>query len=204
MKKSILIVAVSFSISLISSSLFAQTPQKSTTPATPAPKTTMPVTPTPAVTTPAVKDTSAKDATATIEDVASLTTFASAIKAANLEAELKGAGPFTVFAPDNTAFNTISKGKLDSLLKDPVKLPVAVNVYVVAGKYGKTDLIKAYVAGKGTATLKTVDGQTLSIGVKDKKLQLTDSQGNTAQVTSFDTPVTNGVIHGINGVLMYK
>lgn len=191
MKKSILIVAVSFSIGLISNGLFAQT----------QPKPTAPVA---AATTPAVKDTSAKDATATIEDVASLTTFASAIKAANLEAEIKGPGPFTVFAPDNDAFNTISKGRLDSLMKDPAKLPVAVNVYVVAGKYGKADLIKALVAGKGAATLKTVDGQTLTVGVKNKKVQLTDSQGNTAQITSFDTPVTNGVIHGINGVLMYK
>ena len=55
-----------------------------------------------------------------------------------------------------------------------------------------------------TATLKTVDGQTLTIAVVNKKVQIKDAHGNTAEITSFDTPATNGVIHGVNGVLMAK
>jgi len=191
MKKSILIVTVTILTGLLSNNLFAQT-----TPTTTPPSTTA---------TPAAKpDTSAKDIQATLADVADLTSLTAAVKAANLDASLKAAGPFTVFAPNNAAFSSIPKTRLDSLMKDPVKLATLVNAHVIAGKYDKAALIKAIVAGKGTTTLKTVDGQTITVGVANKKLQLKDSQGNTAEVTSFDTPATNGVIHGVNGVLMYK
>ncbi len=193
MKKSILIVAATLSIGLLTNNVFAQTQ-----PATPAPTTA------PAQTAPAAKADSVKDIDATIANVADLSSLTADIKAANLDANLKGAGPFTVFAPDNAAFSAIPKTALDSLAKDPVKLATLVNAHVVAGTYDKKGIIKALTNATRTATLKTVDGQTLTISVVNKKVQIKDAHGNTAEITSFDTPATNGVIHGVNGVLMAK
>jgi len=200
MKKSILIAAVLIG-GLCLNNLFAQTMPRDT-----AKKSSTTTVPTPTTTNmaPAKSDSTAKDVQATLANVADLTSFVAAIKAASLEVTLQGPGPFTVFAPDNTAFSSIPKTRLDSLMKDPVKLATLVKAHVVAGRYDKAALIKALTAGKGTATLKTIDGQTLNISVKEKKLTITDAQGNVAQVTSFDTPCTNGLIDGINGVLMYK
>ncbi|ASU35280.1 fasciclin domain-containing protein [Mucilaginibacter xinganensis] len=219
MKKSFLIIAAAISIGLVSNNVFAQTQptqpkpmptqpaptqpaptQPAPTPAQPPQTTTQP----PATATPGAKADSVKDIQATLANVADLSTLVGAIKAANLDATLQGAGPFTVFAPGNAAFAALPKAKLDSLMKDPTKLAALVKGHVIAGKFDKAAIIKALTNATKTATLKTVDGQTITIAVVDKKLQLKDAQGNTAEVTSFDTPASNGVIHGINGVLMTK
>ncbi|MCR8556077.1 fasciclin domain-containing protein [Mucilaginibacter sp. BJC16-A38] len=222
MKKSILILAAGLSIGLLSNNVFAQTqPQPTPTPTQPTPMptptptqptptqpvpnpnptpTTQPATPQPT----AAKADSVKDLQATIANVADLSTLTSAVKAANADATLKGAGPYTLFAPDNAAFSAIPKTKLDSLMKDPVKLGALVKAHVVVGKYDKAGIIKALTNASRTATLKTVDGQTITIAVVNKKVQLKDAQGNTAEITSFDTPATNGIIDGVNGVLMSK
>lgn len=192
MKKSILMIAVAVGLS---STLFAQTKMGDTTKKTTTTTTT--------TTAPAAPD-STKDVVATLANIADETTLVTAIKAANLETDLKGPGPFTVLAPSNEDFNNIPKGKLDSLMKDPVKLGTTLKAHVIAGRYDKTALIKALTAGKGTAALKTIDGQTLTLSVKDKKLAITDAQGNVVEVTSFDTPTANGLIDGVNGVLMVK
>lgn len=191
MRKSILIAAATLTIGLFSNNLFAQTMQRDT-----ANKTATNAT--------AARDTSAKDIVSTLGNVAEETTLVAGVKAANLETDLKGPGPFTVLAPNNDAFAAVSKTKLDSLMKDPTKLAVTLKAHVIAGKYDKAALIKALVDGKGKASLKTIDGQTLTLSVKDKKLAITDAQGTTVQVTSFDTPCTNGLIDGVNGVLMSK
>ena len=197
MKKSILITAAAITISLVSNSLFAQTMSRDSAKKVATSTTTT-------TTTTKTDTTSVKDVAATIENVADLSTLTTAIKTANLETPLKGAGPFTVLAPDNTAFSTIPKTKMDSLMKDPVALGTVLKGHVIAGKYDKTALIKALTDGKGKATLKTIDGQTLILSVKDKKLAITDAKGTTVEVTSFDTPFTNGLIDGINGVLDAK
>jgi len=191
MKKSIVFVTA-VAIGLMSTNVFAQT-----TPTTPT-------TPPAATAAPAAATDSVKDVQATLANVADLSTLVADIKAANVDATLKGAGPFTVFAPDNTAFNAVPKEKLDSLMKDPVKLAKLVNAHVVAGKYDKAAIIKLLTNAQRSGTVKTVDGQTLTIAVVNKKVQITDADGNSAQITSFDTPATNGVIHGVSGVLMYK
>jgi uncharacterized surface protein with fasciclin (FAS1) repeats len=191
MRKSILIAAATLTIGLFSNNLFAQTMQRDT-----ANKTTTNGT--------AARDTSAKDIVSTLGNVAEETTLVADVKAANLETDLKGPGPFTVLAPNNDAFAAVSKTRLDSLMKDPTKLAVTLKAHVIAGKYDKATLIKALVDGKGKASLKTIDGQTLTLSVKNKKLAITDAQGTTVEVTSFDTPCTNGLIDGVNGVLMSK
>ncbi len=187
--------AATVAIGLFSNSLFAQSMHKDTTPKTAATTGT--------ATTAATPD-STKDIVATLSNVADESTLVAGIKAANLDADLKGPGPFTILAPNNDDFNNLPKTKLDSLMKDPNKLATTLKAHVIAGKYDKAALIKALIAGKGTAMLKTIDGQTLTLSVKDKKLAITDPQGTVVEVTSFDTPAANGIIDGVNGVLMSK
>lgn len=196
MKKSILIAAISLSAGLTSEKLFAQTQQRDTAKSTTTTTTKSTSSTSGSITAPT------SDIVTTIDGNIDYSTLAVALKAANLETTLKGKGPFTVFAPNNVAFSNIPKSKLDSLLKDPVKLAAVLKGHVVTGNYDKASVIKALSAGKGTAILKTVEGQTLTLSVNDKKnLELTDSQGNKALVTSFNMMGTNGVAHGINAVL---
>lgn len=224
MKKLILTAIAVLSIGLLSNNLYAQTKPRDTTKKTlprdtikrplPIPadtiKKVVPVdttkkTTTTTTTTTVTKDTTTvKDIVATLANVAEESTLVAAIKTANLETELKGPGPFTVLAPNNGAFDAIPKGKLDSLMKDPTKAATILRGHIIAGKYDKAALIKALTDGKGKATLKTMDGQTLTLSVVNKKLAITDAHGTVVEVTSFDTPATNGIIDGINGVLMTK
>jgi len=127
--------------------------------------------------------------------------MAIAVRAANLGATLKGAGPFTVFAPNTIAFSNIPSDKLDALMKDPAALATVLKGHIVTGKYDKAAILAALRA-TGKATLKTLDGQTLTLGVNEaKNLILTDAQGNTVKVVAFDILGSNGVIIGVDGIL---
>ena len=152
----------------------------------------------------AAQDTSAKDLTATLASASDFSMLSTALKATGLDASLKGAGPFTIFAPNNDDFNALPKSTLDSLMKDPVRLAVVLKAHVISGKFDKGAIIKALVAGKGKATLTTIGGETLVVSVKDKKLVITGPKGTVVEVITFDVPCTNGVIHIINGVLLTK
>ena len=130
---------------------------------------------------------------------------AAAVKSAGLDATLKTGGPYTIFAPNNAAFNKLPAGKLDSLTKDPAKWGAFLKGHVVNGKYTKADIIKALTDGKGKASLTTIDGQTLALSVSpNKTLQLTNAAGNSAEVSLYDLIGTNGVVNGINAVLLPK
>ncbi|MGV3705991.1 MAG: fasciclin domain-containing protein [Arcticibacter sp.] len=129
--------------------------------------------------------------------------LATAIKNAGLESTLKGAGPFTVFAPSDQAFASVPAG--DSLLTQQPKLAATLKNHIVNGKYSKDDIIKALTAGKGVATLNTIDGSTVTLKVNENKnLELSDAAGNKALVTVFDVEGTNGTVHVINNVLVPK
>lgn len=144
----------------------------------------------------------ASDVVGALASNADYSTALTAVKAAGLDSALKTGGPYTIFAPNNIAFDNLGKGKLDSLEKDPVKLAAILKGHVVTGKYAKADIIKALNAGKGKATLTTLDGQTLTLSIKDSKLQLTNTAGSSAQVTLYDLIGANGVVNGINGILL--
>ncbi len=181
MKKPVLIITALLAFSLFSSTLFAQAPA------------------------PAAAPQASGDVVASLTSSDNYTALSIAIRAAGLSTTLEGAGPFTIFAPTNEAFGKLSSTKLDSLVKDNAKLATALKFHVVSGKYTKADLIKALGASKDRkTTLKTLDGETLTLSVVGGKLQLADAHGNTALVTSFDLPATNGVIHGLNGLLLSK
>ena len=188
MKKSILIVAASLAITLSSTAVFAQTAPAA--PAAPAAATAAPQ--------------GGGDAVASLTSSDTYTAFSIAVRAAGIAETLEGAGPFTIFAPTNEAFGKIPSAQLDALMKDPAKLAALLKGHVVSGKLMKADVIKALTTGKGKATLKTLDGQDLTLSVAGGKLQLADAAGNTALVTAFDLAASNGVIHGLNGVLVGK
>lgn len=182
MKRPILVVAALLTISLFTNRVFAQT--------APAPA-------------PAAQG--GGDVVASLTSSDNYTALSIAIRAANLNTTLEGAGPFTIFAPTNEAIGKLSSGKLDSLFKDPTKLATVLKFHVVSGKYMKADIIKALGASKDRKTvLKTLDGENLTLSVANGKLQLADDHGNTALVTAFDLGATNGVIHGLSGVLVAK
>lgn len=193
MKKSVLIAVASLAIGFLSNKAIAQT-QDTTK------KDTAKTTAAPAATSTAAASGDVVGVMATSTNYAPM---ALAIKSAQLDPTLQAPGPFTIFAPNDVAFSKLPKAQFDALMKDPAKFAPILKYHVVAGKYTKTDIIKALGAGKGKADLKTIDGQTLHLSVNDKSnLQITDAKGNAVLVTAFDTQASNGVVHGINGVMM--
>lgn len=132
------------------------------------------------------------------------TTLVAAVKAAGLMETLQSAGPFTVFAPTNTAFDKLPKGTVETLLKpENLKMLQTILTYhVVAGKMNAADIVKAIKMGNGKATLKTVSGGTLTAWMKGSKLYITDEKGGMAEVTIADVNQSNGVIHVIDTVVL--
>ena len=132
------------------------------------------------------------------------TTLVAAVKAAGLVETLKGAGPFTVFAPTNAAFAALPAGTVDTLLKPESKptLTKVLTYHVVAGKYDAAALSKMIADGKGMASLKTVAGGPLTARASGNAVMVTDEKGGTATVTIADVYQSNGVIHVVDKVLL--
>ncbi len=119
----------------------------------------------------------------------SFTTLVAAVKAAGLVDTLKGAGPFTVFAPTDDAFKKLPAGTVEGLLADVPKLTQVLTYHVVPGAVMSSDIT-------GPISPATVQGGTLKID---------PSQGvkvNDATVTQADIKADNGVIHAIDTVLL--
>jgi uncharacterized surface protein with fasciclin (FAS1) repeats len=131
-------------------------------------------------------------------------TLVAAVKAAGLVPTLESAGPFTVFAPTNEAFDKLPAGTVATLLKPENKatLTKILTYHVVAGRVTAAELVGLIKKGNGKAELKTVEGGTLTASLKGKKVILTDEKGGMATVTIADVFQSNGVIHVINAVLM--
>ncbi len=132
------------------------------------------------------------------------TTLVAAMKAAGLVDTLQGAGPFTVFAPTNAAFQKLPAGTADTLLKAENKptLTKVLTYHVVAGRLSSADLKKQIEAGKGSATLRTVSGGTLWAMMRGNDIALKDEKGGMAMVTQANVFQSNGVIHVIDTVVL--
>jgi len=132
------------------------------------------------------------------------TTLVAAVKAAGLVDTLKSAGPFTVFAPTNAAFDQLPAGTVDTLLKPENKamLTKVLTYHVVAGKYDSQALAKLIKKGKGKAWLKTVSGGTLTVWMDGNSIVIQDEKGGKSTVTTADVYQSNGVIHVVNAVLL--
>ncbi|RYY90556.1 MAG: fasciclin domain-containing protein [Chitinophagaceae bacterium] len=122
------------------------------------------------------------------------TTLVSAVQAAGLAETLSGAGPFTVFAPTNEAFNKLPAGTVEGLVKpeNKTKLTNILTYHVVAGSLRAADL-------KDGQKLKTVQGEELTVTIKDGMVMI-----DGARVTIPDVISSNGVTHVIDAVLMPK
>ncbi len=145
-----------------------------------------------------------------IVDVASTSkdhaTLVAAVKAADLVNTLKGEGPFTVFAPTNTAFDALPEGTLASLLQPEAKgkLSAILTYHVVAGTFTAAAISEAIKENSGSYAISTVGGGTLTAKIKDGKVVLIDENGGMATVTATDLEATNGVIHVIDAVVLPK
>lgn len=135
-----------------------------------------------------------------------LSTLVAAVKAAGLVDTLSGKGPFTVFAPANEAFEKLPAGTVDTLLKpeNKAKLTKLLTYHVVSGTYTSTQLTAAARSHGGTSTLKTVQGEPLTVKLQDGKVWVIDAKGGKASVTTADVMQSNGVVHVVDSVLMPK
>ncbi len=142
----------------------------------------------------ATKQQAQKDIVDTAVAAGSFKTLAAAIQAAGLVDTLKGSGPFTVFAPTDESFAKLPAGTLEELLKpeNTGKLASILTYHVVPG-----EVLAAQVTKLNWA--KTVNGQSLTISVKDGKVMV-----DNAQVTKTDILCSNGVIHVIDSVVLPK
>ncbi|MBD2016367.1 fasciclin domain-containing protein [Microcoleus sp. FACHB-53] len=119
----------------------------------------------------------------------SFKTLVAAVQAAGLVDTLKGAGPFTVFAPTDEAFSKLPAGTVDSLLKDIPQLTKILTYHVVSGKVLSSDVVKL---DKAT----TVQGSDVKIDASN------GVKVNDATVVTPDVEADNGVIHVIDSVLL--
>lgn len=133
-------------------------------------------------------------------------TLVAAVKAAGLVETLSGKGPFTVFAPTNSAFAKLPEGTVESLLKPENKatLQAILTYHVVAGNLDSKAVVQAIKAGKGSATLTTVQGGKLVGSLDGANVILTDEKGNKSTITAVDIFSSNGVIHVIDSVVLPK
>ena len=137
-----------------------------------------------------------KDIVDTAVAAGSFKTLAAALQAAGLVETLKGKGPFTVFAPTDAAFAKLPKGTVEDLLKpeNKAKLTAILTYHVVPG-----NVMAAQVVTMNGAEVKTVNGQTVKIGVMGGKVTV-----NGANVVTTDVKASNGVIHVIDSVILPK
>ncbi len=131
-------------------------------------------------------------------------TLVTAVKAADLVETLSGPGPFTVFAPTDDAFAKLPDGTVATLVKPENKamLTKILTYHAVSGKVTAAALIEMIQAGNGTATVKTLAGETLTARIVDGAVVITDAKGGTATVTATDVMTSNGIIHVTDGVFL--
>jgi uncharacterized surface protein with fasciclin (FAS1) repeats len=130
----------------------------------------------------------AADIVDTAVSAGSFKTLVAAVQQAGLVDTLKGAGPFTVFAPTDEAFAKIPKAQLDALLQDKDKLAKVLTYHVVPAKVMAADV----KAGK----VPTVQGSQLTVSTQG------GVSVDRAKVVKTDVVASNGVIHVIDTVLM--
>jgi uncharacterized surface protein with fasciclin (FAS1) repeats len=137
-------------------------------------------------------DVSQKDVVKVAMSSKDHTTLVAAVKQADLVTSLSNAGPFTVFAPTNAAFDKLPAGTVDGLMKDDKK----ADLQDILQYHVTTSSLKAEFLTDGM-TIGMVNGGNLSVSVKDGKIVL---NGTATIVASI--PASNGMVHLIDGVLL--
>ena len=132
------------------------------------------------------------DIMTTVNAAGNLKTFSKAIADAGLTETLKGAGPFTVFAPSDEAFAKLPPGRLAALMKDKSALKEVLLYHIITGNLSAADIAK--LNGKSRKTAEGGDAKIMTMG--------TGIMVNNATVLKSDMVATNGVIHSIDAVMM--
>jgi uncharacterized surface protein with fasciclin (FAS1) repeats len=132
-------------------------------------------------------------------------TLVAAVQAAGLVDTLNGAGPFTVFAPTNAAFDALPAGTVETLLRpeNRATLTRILTYHVIAGRASARDIRAAIRRGRGTASFTTVAGERIT-ATHDRhgNLVLVDQRGGRSTVRAADLNQSNGVIHVIDRVVL--
>ena len=134
------------------------------------------------------------------------TTLVTAVKDAGLVKTLEGPGPFTVFAPVNSAFARLPAGTVKTLLEpqNKAELSKILTYNVVPGRLTTAQLRRDAKRNGGVARLTTVQGEKLEIKPVGRRLELIDAKGDRAFITTANVMQSNGVIQVTNGVMMPK
>ena len=132
------------------------------------------------------------------------TTLVAAVKAGGLVDTLSGKGPFTVFAPTNEAFAKLPAGTVDNLVKPENKamLDKILTYHVVPGRITAQQIAAMAARHRGTAIMKTVEGENLMYRKAGGAWWVIDAKGDKARITIPNVMQSNGVIHVIDTVLM--
>lgn len=131
-------------------------------------------------------------------------TLVAAVTAAGLGETLSGPGPFTVFAPTDTAFAKLPDGTVATLVKPENKgtLTNILTYHAVAGRVTAGDLVALINKHGGSATIDTISGGKLTARLSGETVVITDATGRAAAVTTTDVMTSNGVIHVTDGVFL--
>jgi len=128
--------------------------------------------------------------------------FVAVAKTAGLDQTLAGPGPYTVFVPEDAAFDKAPAGTSDTKHENRPQLTGVLTNLILPGTVLVADIDKAIDAGKGKAVLATMGGGTLTATKEGGKTVLADSKGDKATITKGDEQFTNGVVHEVDAVLM--
>lgn len=128
--------------------------------------------------------------------------FMTTAKAAGLDQTLAGPGPYTVFVPDDNAFNGAPAGTFDVKPENRAQLTGVLTNLILPGTVMAEDIGKAIDKGKGKAVLATMGGSTVTATKDGDKIVLTDAAGHKATVTRADEQFSNGVVHRVDALLM--
>jgi uncharacterized surface protein with fasciclin (FAS1) repeats len=133
-------------------------------------------------------------------------TLVAALKQAELASTFMEPGEYTVFAPTNAAFAKVPKATMDNLMKPESKeqLQGLLKYHVLEGEWKADAVIKAINENNNAYTVTTLAGENLTLSLKDGKVMVKDGKGKMATVAMADVDASNGVIHGIDAVLMPK
>jgi uncharacterized surface protein with fasciclin (FAS1) repeats len=130
-------------------------------------------------------------------------TLAKAIALSDFQHMLEASGPFTVFAPSDTAFQKLESSGASGLL-DPEnrrQLKTLVGYHIVAGELTASRILRALSRGSGSAVFTTVQGEPLLATLEGTDIVLTDCSGREARIVHADRAVENLVFHGIDAVV---
>ena len=149
----------------------------------------------------AVKEAGDKTITASLDEKGR---FLALAKSAGLDATLSGPGPYTVFVPEDAAFDGLPEGTAEAWSSPEARPEVTrtLSYHILPGTVLAADIGKAIDNGDGKATLATMGGGELTATREGDKIILTDGSGSKSTIVKADETLANGVVHRVDRVLM--